>query len=68
MKMAFKSGKWIVSFREATLVCDIAQQNDRFIVAFDTCNKRVSLHTTNLDGIFKVLEKIYDRNSRTRHY
>lgn len=68
MKMVYKSGKWIVTFGETVLVCDIAQTDDKFIVSFITNGKKISLHTRNLDKTFRVLEGIYARNSRTRHY
>lgn len=68
MKMAFKSGKWIVTFGEVVLVCDIDQNDDRFVVSFNANGKKISLHTRNLDKTFRVLEGIYARNSNIRHY
>ena len=68
MKMVFKSGKWIVTFGKAVLVCDIKQTDDRFVVSFNANGKKISLHTRNLDKIFRVLEGVYTRNSSVRNY
>lgn len=67
MRILVKNKKWIISFANTKLVCDVYSKDEGYNIEFPYERKNVKIKTSDLDQTFKFLEKMFDGKEKIKN-